>query len=925
MTATSPRGWLGCVLLLVLTPAGARAQQAPYVDPVLRLLLRPGVEAMLAEALRAQAALPVDERAVPELTSVAVSGTAEAPRIGILARMRGPAALAALRGTGAEIGAIVGDIVSASVPLGSLAAIAADADFEVVQAARVLRAVHDSSMRAINAHLVRQPAGGAWTGFAGSGAIVGIYDTGLDFTHQDFRRPDESTRVLGLWDQTLSGVPPAGFSYGVYCDPATLDAASCPQRDTFGHGTHVTGSAAGDGSGGTGSPFQYAGVAPLADLLIVKGGNGSFAENRIIDGIDWLFREAERLGKPAVVNLSLGGQFGPHDGTRLFEEAIDQLSGTGRVVVASAGNDGSNRNTLPPLPPEFVHADGLPSAGPATFTIQIPAYSPRSGECNDVALIDLWYEAGDALSIQVRRPDGTSATAGFAQTVFDDHPTGQIAIENAPGGQPYPGNGDFETLIRIGDCDASGPAVAGQWTVIVTPTAAASGRPYHMWIVSSDFGGELAFGTTGFSNRVVIGSPGNARRAVTVGGFVTRVCFPSQTGQTLCAASPEELGDIASFSAAGPTRDDRLKPEITAPGRLIISALSSATQPQSNLVTPDGAHWVLQGTSMAAPHVTGSIAILLQVSPDLTPEAVKDVLAASAKEDAFTRISFTGEPEGVPNNQWGHGKLDVQAALAEIGALGVVATVTIAAEPLAPPAAPSSRAGTRIPLLGITLSVQGTGPARIDALGFEATGNDPAAKLVVLRDANGNQQIDEGESTVASATLALTTGQTERLTVPTSLVIAPGETAHLIAALEPSGQVPHNTAFSISYVPAATTASAASGEGRVLLDQPSAPIASASIRTSVLAADQVVSLSENPIRSNRVIINFRQIPSTAAVYTTAGRHVTNLLTQGSALRREWDLTNEEGTRLAPGVYLLIVTVANTTERLKVIVLPTSGS
>src|SRR5690606_15728991 len=124
----------------------------------------------------------------------------------------------------------------------------------------------------------------------------------------------------GLWDQTASGgarPPPAGFEYGEYCPPASLDDGTCGQRDQHGHGTHVAGTAAGNGldEGSGGTARQYAGVAPAADLLVVKGSSdGSFAFDRVLDGVRWLFEEAERLGRPAVVNLSLGGIAGPHDG-----------------------------------------------------------------------------------------------------------------------------------------------------------------------------------------------------------------------------------------------------------------------------------------------------------------------------------------------------------------------------------------------------------------------------------------------------------------------------------------------------------------------------------------------------------------------------------------------------------------------------------
>lgn len=919
---------LGLATILLAWPSAAAAQQATFVDPLLRLFARPGTEAVVAAAARSQAAtVPVGESVIVEVAGVAVTGTADAPRVGIFVQVRGPGGVASLRAAGADVGATVNDIVSATVSVSALPTLFSHPDIAVVQAARLLRSVNDSSMRAINAHVLRQVnAAGVWTGFAGQGALIGIVDSGIDYAHGDFRNPDGSTRIASIWDMTQSGTPPPGFNYGIVCDPASIDSGACPERDTFGHGTHVAGIAAGDGSGGSSNPFRYAGVAPLANLVVVKGGNGSVSQTRIVDGVDFVFREAARLSRPAVVNLSLGSQFGPHDGTLLYEQAIDQLSGAGRLVVVSAGNDGDNNNLTPASAPAFIHAHALPSSGPQEFVFSIPTYTAQAGACNDVAFLDIWHEPQDRLTITVVRPDGTSATASFGSLVFNDSPTGQIAIDNVSDNAPYPGNGDFNPFVRIGDCDASGPAAAGNWTVRITPAASGSGQPYHFWLANSNFGGQPASGGPGFNNAFVVSSPGNTRRAITVGAFVSRVCFPSQTGQTLCLVQQEPVGDLAVFSSSGPTRDGRLKPEITAPGRLVVSSLSASTSAPNNLITPDGAHVVNQGTSMAAPHVAGALAVLLQADPSLTPETAKDVLAQSARQDNFTIHPYTGEPNSSPNNSWGYGKLDVQAALEALGGINIVATVTIVAEPALSGTPLLSRAGSRRQLLRIQLQSQGTGPARVDAFGFEATGNDPAARVVVVRDTDNDGQIDEGEPLVGSTTVALEPGQPASVTVPAGIVINPGETINLLAGIEFSGEVPHNTGFQLTYLPAGTTASAVSGAGIVLLEQPAANVASGVSRSTVLGEDEFVSLSENPVRSQRLIMNFRVRPDRASIYTTTGRRVRDLLSGTSGIRIEWDLTNDDGTRVAPGVYLLVVEspAGSLNQRLMVLTPASSG-
>src|SRR5690606_4411539 len=146
---------------------------------------------------------------------------------------------------------------------------------------------------------------------------------------------------LFAWDQSAeSGQPPGQvggntLDYGRECRGAAI--SSCPLTDVVGHGTHVAGTAAGTGAAtGNGLPaYRYTGVAPAADLIIVKGGDGSFSTDRAVDGVAYIFARAAELGRPAVVVLSLTTQTGPHDGSTAFGQALDSLAGPGRIVVAA--------------------------------------------------------------------------------------------------------------------------------------------------------------------------------------------------------------------------------------------------------------------------------------------------------------------------------------------------------------------------------------------------------------------------------------------------------------------------------------------------------------------------------------------------------------------------------------------------------------
>ena len=244
---------------------------------------------------------------------------------------------------GGRIGTRVGPVVTAWVPLSGLRTLAEQPGVEYIEASSLLYPELDSSVPATRADLVH---GGSYN-LRGQGVLVTVFDTGLDYTHDDFRNPDGTTRVLYMWDQTVSGTPPSGFSYGAEWTKSDIDAelgVSPPgvvnEQDSNGHGTHVAGIAAGNGraTGNSQPADTYVGMAPEADILIVKGGNDSFPTSNVIDGIAWAMARADQLGQPIVINLSLGGHSGAHDGTRAHELAITAAVGQGKVIVVSAGN-----------------------------------------------------------------------------------------------------------------------------------------------------------------------------------------------------------------------------------------------------------------------------------------------------------------------------------------------------------------------------------------------------------------------------------------------------------------------------------------------------------------------------------------------------------------------------------------------------------
>lgn len=711
---------IALVGLLIAAPAAAQ-QRAPRLDPLLRDLTRPEVRRMIEAAPRLGVNEEPGEQPFAGMLDLDRDGPGGSPRIAVFVKVSDNGTLARLRAAGASLGALAGDIVTARIPLDALERAAAVRGVLAMQASRRVEVKLDVSRHTVRADRIQSMIGDTWTGTAGQGVIVGVYDTGLDFRHDDFKGPEGGTRLLGLWDQTLSGTPPAGFDFGTYCDADLIDSGGCGERDRNGHGTHVAGIAAGDGSAGS-TPYRYVGIAPAADIIAVKGGDAGFGNADIVDGVSWIFQRATALGRPAVVNLSLGSDYGPHDGTQLYEQALTNLTGPGRLIVSSAGNGGSNGTEVPQLPPYRIHGMHLPQVGVSQdFTFRVPdGWSPSSGTCNDLAYVDMWYEAGDSMRVEVFRPDGTNFSVVYGQDQWDDASNGQIRIDHASVGAD-PENGDNEVIIRVGDCDVSGPPAPGLWVIRVTPTVFTSGQYYHLWMFFSSFGSNgYANGETGFDNGYLVGSPAAADGIIAVGAFATKLQWQIEDGSTVAYNEQEPVGELARFSAGGPRRDGVLKPEITAPGIGIASALSGSAGNVGVRKVADGAHWILEGTSMAAPHVTGGLALLLQSDPTLTPADVRDILSRTALQDAFTSGTYGNAPGTDATSWWGYGKLDVEAAVADLVDLNAVTAVLLL------PASDTVPSASTVQLQGWALTAKGDSTSA----GLTWVSSDPSVATV---------------------------------------------------------------------------------------------------------------------------------------------------------------------------------------------------
>ena len=589
----------------------------------------------------------------------------------VSALIKGPVSANALRAMGLVVSTQTGGYTTVHMPLSAAAQVARLAGVESIRLSTPLQLDNDLSIPDTRANLKRTQVP-PYQGFNGNGVIVGEVDTGIMYQHADFKNPDGSTRILDIWDQTAgSGTPPVE-GYGNECTQAQINAGTCGQTDDEGHGTHTTGTAAGDGSatGNSVPAGKYSGMANEASIIMVKT---DFQDGSIIDGVSYVFRKATELGMPAVVNLSLGTNLGPHDGKSDLELALTSLVGAGRLIVASAGNDQSDQ----------LHGVLTAKTVMDSLTFAVPSYTGSPGAGNDFFILDGWYKGTDNFNLTFVSPTGTTygpytkSTSNYPGVSTTD---GDVYYEN---GSSPTNDGDVEVYIQISDAAGTLPRVGG-WRVRMTPVSvgASSAGQIHFWAYSSlSPQYPRAYFATKFSSDVTVGSPSTADSILSVGAHTTKSQWtssaPGQPGPWTYTPS-ESLTKLCSFSSNGPRRDGVMKPDLTAPGSAIASTLDTVWVAggagagwDARFAVDDGKHAVLQGTSMAAPHVTGAVAMMLQQNPGLTPTLARQILTANTRRDA--QVTNAG---AVPNKKFGWGKLDLTNVVPNVDTVPPTVAVT---------------------------------------------------------------------------------------------------------------------------------------------------------------------------------------------------------------------------------------------------------
>lgn len=560
-----------------------------------------------------------------------------------------------LRKHGVTVRSVLGDVVTASLPLSCINTIAAIDGVKNIQAGSEVRLLMDAARADANVdacHTATESLGD----YTGKGVVVGIVDNGFEYAHADFLKNDYTeTRVVRVWEQgATSGNAPEKYGYGAeYTTLKDMKRARLDTYDTF-HGTHVAGIAA-----GSDPSTNYYGVATEADIVLV-----SFITSQstsVIDGIKYVFDYAESVGKPCVVNISLGTHLGPHDGTSDTDRALAELVGPGRIIVGAAGNEGA----------KAVHASKTFSEGNTTMKTMIGFDNDKAA--TKTARIDIWGDKDATLKVKpvvVNTNDG-SIMAELSEVATDGEKNAELSFPEGCGVegtvqmalQVSPSN-DRPNVLAI--CSATSIADNRRIGLVITGT---EGSTVHMW--NSDVTGYfLSEGKEGWTDGddiyTIAEIGGISPDVITVGSYNTKDSYKDLMGNVhdVDADKMGNVGERSLFSSCGPTTDGRQKPDVVAPGCAVVSATSKYWQgfyPMAAVAKSQYAndcYDVNIGTSMSSPFVTGTVALWLQANPKLTPSDVRNILNASSRHD-----QYTGNADSCDRNKWGAGKIDAYAGL----------------------------------------------------------------------------------------------------------------------------------------------------------------------------------------------------------------------------------------------------------------------
>jgi subtilisin family serine protease len=438
-------------------------------------------------------------------------------------------------------------------------------------------------------------------GLTGKGAILGVIDSGIDYNLPVFRDKDGNSKILYYWDQSIQGTPPEGFQEGTLYTNEDINKAikgeiKIPISATSSHGTHVTGICA-----------EIANEASIIAVRVGRRVTDTFSKStEFMRAIKFILDKALELKMPVAINISYGSNEGSHKGLSLFEQYIDDMCSFWKNnIVVAAGNNGDKgghkninvKDTGKNTEVEFIVGEGEKLLNLNIWPVFIDDFSvylvnPSNVKTQPISLI----------SGEIKNSIGATKIKGYFYPIAPYSLTRRVSIQ-------------MSSITSISP---------GIWKLVFEPINIVDGNIDIYLPTSEGISKNTKFSTPTKTATVTV--PGTANKVITVGSFNSRT------------------DTVSVFSGEGDIENGIYKPDLLAPGEDIVSVL------------PGGNIGALTGTSMAAPHVTGSVALFMQWG--IVDK--NDLFLYSQKMKALlTRYARRSPLYIYPNNSMGYGFLDL--------------------------------------------------------------------------------------------------------------------------------------------------------------------------------------------------------------------------------------------------------------------------
>ncbi|NJM14978.1 MAG: S8 family serine peptidase [Bacteroidales bacterium] len=560
-----------------------------------------------------------------------------------------------------SIGTRIGSLMTARFPLSKFEFISNLTGVKKIELGKPLHKFLDKSLGIIKADLA-----GLDFNKTGEGVVVGIIDDGVYHQHPTFSEDGSGTRIKHLWDMTselCNTSPPINFDYGCAWNSSHVTGKQCLMQDGSNHGTGVAAIAAGNGRSeyATGAT-PFIGISPKADLVVVKILPANYVHDRItntttsvIDGLKFISDKAISLNKPWVANISVGSYFGPRDGSSLYErmvfDIVNQPSyGKGRIVVCAAGNNGysaTEKNYE-----DRIHSRGTAS-GEKTFVVN------SSNETSEVRteqmVIEIFFKESTSYSFSLISPNKTYGPLNPGEFYFGDNTDGFVFINYSNDDFIHEGL-DKYIWINLHDIDEDYDGTidynlaSGRWK-LKFEGGSGTYDAYMQLNTTMKNNGQLNY-FIDYDNNYLVSEPGNIQNVISVGSE-NSTKYEWNYGPCSSAGNSGQItkslvsGDISYFSSPGPSRIGLTKPDIYAPGIYITTARSlnrtcglMTTVEKEYIAANYPDYYTQSGTSFAAPHVTGAVALIMQALTDaneaITLDKVKAALFANKAKSTAT-------------------------------------------------------------------------------------------------------------------------------------------------------------------------------------------------------------------------------------------------------------------------------------------------